>query len=1638
MGDEERPLEFGPAGGLSSRQREEQAERMAIVEPVAGGPKKGRKRRVALISAGVLLLLVGAAPTIAGFAGRGVVESQLSRALGGGVRIERLRLSWLGSQRVRSLRVVDGSLREVADVDVRIDRSLLGLALGWQNLGTITVSGRVTIDERGGPLGGGGGKGKAKAGEPARLPGSLRGTLRADGLDVLYRNTKGEESSLRELTGDVAFASGNGVTAALAGEIEHAGERSRIELTADAVGLTDAAGVLTPERATVTGGVRLTGAGLPAEALLGAGFDTGAYESALTFSLTADRGEASLRLDCSPAGGAIPIRYTRAEGGYRVELAGDAEVRADGALVAHLLPELGSLVERGGRLESGQEVRLDAVPGLWVRLSELGVTVRETGEVDAASLVCRGRMETDGLTGTLGDRAWAVEPMSLEVTTRGVDRGVALQAVTTATLGGQPAGIFVVNASAEGLLAALGESDGAARAERVLAGLRGGVEINDAQGAILDSLAGDFLRGAGLSIAEDLGSSVDAEIAFEGGDEQRLRLFLRSQNMSGSAGFVIDGSSVRSDGAGVRLEAGSLAGLLSRLLDLKGLALESGGRAELWVRDVAVDLAGLTREGGADLRALSGAAELRVEAMTGTLEIAGTPRALVVSPSAFSVDLSEIAAGASAAGALSIRVDGQEAGELALSVRATQIVDGRGAIMAGLPKIEGELTLRGLRTELAQPAAADTGLVLAEDLGPGLDVLVRADVLAGGEVAITADAKSERLTGRAELEIADRVLRAAGDGVSAELRGAGELVRRFVPEGYATTDGGAFTLRASELVLGLDGSGKPDWASARASVGLGVTGLWIRDAAGESLHAERLDAGASFDGGAGAGMLEISGVASMSGEPVPMGGQMRLTDLVQSGSLTLTRARLDGRIDLGAIPLVPARRATDAPASPGRDLAAELFGRLLDVSLVAEGESGDLTLGVRGERLDAELRTRRTGDDLAVLGGYARSEISPEVIEQMRLRAGQAEGRAQAVGARFIEPAKLDFSLGAFDVLKGWRFEPGGSADVRLEASGMVEGLPITRQGVSAESGPIGLESLAVQGRVPVGALLGGESGPVALAISGEVDTASGMVAQITGGLDAAISAGKLAGQVRADLRVEGLDAGLVDDVALLDGLVAGALGAKLDAGLTLRGEASGGGVSELDGELTLSSPRLSSRGAIVLAITPGAVTLSPGAALDWRIAPEFATRYLLSQPVGAERVLAQSETLASLTVAQLTLSRGAGPVMPGIFALEAELLAPAFEVLVPHEAQGMASAAIHRYEPVRLTLRGDASGITVEGLVQPVPAQRTPITLGATLTGFAGEGGELLTESAVLDGEVRLTDSPTAMIDALLAQDGLLAEALGPVASVVVKAQGLGLHGGSLDAFVQSTRASGRFIGKMFEGRLIAVEPAVVTVSEVRPELGAFIGEAVPAVGAVYKRPEDGPAILTITRLEVPLARTSELSRVQDLDIEATLDLGTARFQTSSLFSKVMKAAGQRADGGLGRKMSPIALTVNSGVLKYPRTKIPVGEFTIESEGAIRLTDGHVDVLTYLPMAALTDEALGNLKTGVFSALGRQIPLFESATMVPWRTRGLPGELSISADIQLMIENAGNALNPLDLINQGLGSLQDLVIERPKKKEGE
>lgn len=1613
------------SASLAERQREDQAERVAIIENGGGKRRRrGRKRAVLGSVLLVLLLVLVLLPQIAGTFGKGIVESKASEALGADIRIERLGLSWFGSQRVGSLRLVDGSLREAADIDVRVERSLVGLVTNWKNLGKIVVRGSVTLDRTEGPLADLIG-GESEQAEPssgsAKLPSGLKAELVFDGLDVRYLDGAGRDVRASALSGTAAFAVGGAITVDLDAKVSDAGStESDLTIDAEVRGLTDAAGAFTPKSASATGTIRIKGADSPIAWLTDRELGIDAAELVAEIEGTSDRGSLRVMHESEDVNLDLAATYRLGEGAYRVDVERGGSADISGDVLGALSPEYGDLSGTVVVLESGEEVSLTSLPGVRMGVSELGIDVPLDGELDLNKLVARITVETGELVGSLGGRGWLVEPTTLELSTRGVERGLSAQAVTSAQIAGDPAGIFVLNAEAAGLFRESGELPTSVDefVERLITGLDGVVEINNVETVLAEPIFGPAIREAGFVLEEDLGETIDMEFSLAGSEQKSARFWLTSDNVRANARLVLEDGVLRSDD--VRAEAVSLAPLMTRQIDARNAWFDDGGEAELWVRDLVVDLNRLDREEGIDLRAISGVIEFRLTEMTGEIIDLGETKSLSSTPAAVTVDLSDVASGASVAAGVAVRVGDRSAGDLNLSVRVRDLMDERGMLAEGLPTLDGEITVRDVMTSLFQPLVEDAGLSLGQDIGPSVTLIAQASVDAEDVVRLEGSVRAERLDGSADFEIRDRVLRSVDDGLRVELRNAGEVFARLLGERVRSPQGGGVQLSSEDLVIasGADGI---DWSRSRVSASLGVLGVTLIDPSDLQYKFERLDVDAAF-GAQSDGVVSLNGVIQRGGEPVLVAGQLTLHELINGAKISGDAVRLGGQIDITGFPIAAATNAVDMGGSDVQAIAAELVGRLMDASLVADEKTGEINLEIRGDRLTGRVETTLVGGDLRLEAGRFRSVVSEEVIEQISIRAAQAAGSTEPSGLQFTEPATAELTFGSFGVLSGWSFDPNGTAEVGFSASGQVTGLDLQRGDEVVQSGALGLGSLNIEGRVPVGGILGGETAEASVAISGELVSGESSLGTVVGGLEVLFDSGMPSGPVRGDLVIEKIDSGLVDEVLLLDGLVAGMTGANAGAEIAFAGEMDDAVIVGLDGTFAFRSPRLSTEEPAMVVVDETSIRLAEPVRIDWRVETDIATRRIFMQPVGAERVLAAEAVDTVITIDELVFARSSGPLMPGVFGIDASYEAPTFTAHVVHEEGGAESGTDHTYIDNRFTIAGDAELLRFSGVANPADGRAEPVVLDVTLQNFASETGEISWSNAEIDFGLSVKEAPTALYDALLRQGGMMAEVLGPEMTIQINGETLTQDSGVLMLDLDATRASGDLKGRMFEGRFIATEPAQLVVDVVRPELGAYLSRAVPVIGTISKAPEDGPATLTLQTLEVPMVRESVTSRLQGLSLEAVIDLGLARFETSSLFVGVVKAAQQRTEGGLGRRMEPIEITVNSGNVTYPRTNVPIGEFTIESEGRYNLVTGDMDIVTYIPFAALSEEGLGKLKTGLTSALGRFVPVIESATMVPWRTKGLPGNRKTQPDIELLLENVGTQLNPLRILRDEIG----------------
>jgi hypothetical protein len=185
--------------------------------------------------------------------------------------------------------------------------------------------------------------------------------------------------------------------------------------------------------------------------------------------------------------------------------------------------------------------------------------------------------------------------------------------------------------------------------------------------------------------------------------------------------------------------------------------------------------------------------------------------------------------------------------------------------------------------------------------------------------------------------------------------------------------------------------------------------------------------------------------------------------------------------------------------------------------------------------------------------------------------------------------------------------------------------------------------------------------------------------------------------------------------------------------------------------------------------------------------------------------------------------------------------------------------------------------------------------------------------------------------------------------------------------------------------------------------------------------------------QLSVPIGSPADL---RQLSGRVTADLGVARFTTTTLMGSLIKNLGGNEKGAIGRRIPPFVVNIDKGVARYEQFKLPFGEFNLETRGEIDLVDKKINLVTYAPFFALTEEALGQIRLGVGN-----LDIVDKNTMVPITTKGSLGNPKTELDIGLFIKELGGKLlkAPGDLLKEPGKILDDLFNkdrdkDKPKK----
>ncbi len=916
------------------------------------------------------------------------------------------------------------------------------------------------------------------------------------------------------------------------------------------------------------------------------------------------------------------------------------------------------------------------------------------------------------------------------------------------------------------------------------------------------------------------------------------------------------------------------------------------------------------------------------------------------------------------------------------------------------------------------------GLDVPSIVGPSISATLAWAPVADGAAGVTLDIQAPHVQARTTATWSRDAI-ALTSPATLNIARPNAIAAAWLPDGWLMENGQGVQATVPQLRLPMAGF-KPDLAGATAQATIKTAGAAVRSPTAPTLGLNTLELQIATSGSQTS--LELKSKPTVNGRPATLDANLRTAGL---GDLLSTTAEhlptLLGTVDISAPAQVAGAFGIDFGGRPMQQWVNEALGPNITARLELTEPADNLlagTLSVNSRQ--AILTANSIGVTTA---GLSMSGAKLEATPSKTLWQGLApmlklDGSMLAATSPIVlevGPVSLPLGEGA-DLTAGL-----ANTSVKLAAQRRItiEGVPT---GPADESGErprttIALTNLNANLNSIGGAMSGGSN--VQGALNAAVESPDqGRIAVING----AVQSGDR-GAIDAQLVIDELNTVLSSALAGLGDAASTAIQGSLgpDGRIELNASARSTPKAKtpwtlLTASLDVQTRKLKTAQPIAVEFLPDTITLSNPTTLTWT--PDAAW---LESAIGAQ--------VTSVKPFKISLDRLAvGNPLTGEFALlDPEL------VLIDAALDGQgATIAIKDRPSIELQ--------TVTGRVRRVAQSTYSMTARAATAGGGtlelnglidkptDAQGRLSLETAQVRGTLKGDDVPVALADAMSNTNGLLADSLGEVVDLDAEIQHGKLIPGEppeadLRFSVRGPRADASGYGRL-ANHIISMPDSqtLLTVREVKPEIAERFSQIIPELLRVEKRPEDGPAVVRTEGLAIPT--NGEWAKGQG---SMTIALGTARFRTSSVLSSVLKATGQRERGSLGRRIDPIHITMADGVITYDPFDLPIGDLTLHSEGTVNLPANNMDVLVWIPMAALSDEAAGRFNTGLGSAIGRSVPGFGSATTVPWRVSGPLNKPDIRPAPRVLIERRGDQLlGPLLRPGETLGDLLSL----PRKRE--
>jgi hypothetical protein len=1231
----------------------------------------------------------------------------------------------------------------------------------------------------------------------------------------------------------------------------------------------------------------------------------------------------------------------------------------------------------------------------------------------------------------------------------------------------------------------------------------------------------DALSGLGGKLADVIGPTLAAQIDVRGGlagGDATINVAGQHLKINGVAKLADNTLttptpiSIEASGKGLAALGPDLQRALADEKGVSPLTISEFPDVTIALSDVNVKLP--KGSGALDLRGSSVSALVKTTRIGGTLAVADgqAPQALDVKPMEFKLAAPDLGGPVRLVGQTSAQVGGQPAGAVDVDLTATGLLNADGSPATGLPGgLSGKIALTGLRTALAQPFAAASGLDLPRDIGPTVDLNLNASTLGApggtGELPptnIQFTLGSAKLSGAGSAVLSSSGVRALGDGIWFKLTGAGALASKLTPKDSGvlvtpTAAGGDLALKITGLSLPLTKDRKPllDKIEARIDASVGGIAVRLTDPktpgwASMPVEVSSVVIGSQLRAG-GSPHVNLNAGLVYSGQPFTAAGAMDLVGIFSPDGMSVRaeKARPTGSIELKSVPSVIAGFFAKPPNTLDLGgLVREVVGNAVTVTLTTQPskklEGGlDMALSARGDRLNADLGAALSDTALAVSGAQIESTLAPSTAEFLvrKFAPDLAKGNQPP---KLAGPARLVASLDPITIpmeKMSPQLERVGEAGLRVSLDGqtVVEGLSLPggkdAKGAATPPTPlgsIGLDNLKLSATAPVGALMGGGSAPIKAQLSAGLlaGGARGSVerlAALSGSVNGTVAGGK-PGKIDAGVKLEQIAVAAMDKflapVMGQEGMILAALGES--GSVTLGTQLDGTGKNTaIEATLAASTQRLTMPRPTRLSVTEDRISLPDGAELAWspdvkflngllegpgagpaRTAVQQGVKQAANQPGGTTGggVTVQSMGPVSLKLARFTISKpvagengkpGSGPLKPGVFQL-------AMNASVPNAVVRLDDGKTFKVAGVAADATSDKDNsvgfaVTITGaeLVDEKGVAQAPVpTSGVkgSIRNLADGSGNFNQNAAEITAAAQVPTFPTAIIDVLAKQNGLLVDALGPTVTLDARADKLTLDpvrgSGTLAASAKSAFAEASLQGTLDKGVFVSTAPLSVKVTQIQKSLSERLVKGVPITTSIEKTAAQLPALVKGDSIRVPL--DNDLSKLAG---NFSIEPGELRFKTGGGFAKFLNVLSQKQEGYFGQKLKPLNVNITSGVAKYQRWSLPLGEFSIETEGTVDLVNRRLEVYTFVPFGALSEEAAGLYK----KSLGN-VPilneLIQAATLMPFKTTGSFDNPKTEPDLEKFVAEFGKRLRPDDLLKKGLeDGLGDLL--KGKKKGG-